>query len=74
MPPRPVHEYAAVIPRDLPSSQARPPEEFPAPGKKGRDLPHPALIRQVRAGVVLGGVNAGSSRTPLRPARRTRPI
>jgi len=42
---------------------------------KQRDAPRPAQIRQVRAGVKIEGRNnAGSSRTPLRHARRTRPI
>jgi hypothetical protein len=42
---------------------------------KQRDAPRPAQIRQVRAGVkVEGRNNAGSSRTPFRHARRTRPI
>jgi hypothetical protein len=42
---------------------------------KQRDAPRPAQIRQVRAGVKIEGRNnAGSSRTPFRHARRTRPI
>ena len=43
--------------------------------RKRRDAPRPAQIRQVRAGVKIEGRNnAGSSRTPFRHARRTRPI
>jgi len=41
---------------------------------KGRCAPRPARIRQVRAGRSLRDVNAGSSRTPFRHARRARDI
>jgi hypothetical protein len=34
-----------------PAGAKRPTEEFPASKEKGKDMPHPAPIRQVRAGV-----------------------
>lgn len=60
--------FTVASPRD----RNRPPGEFPASRISSRDAPHPALIHQVRAGVPQGGVDAGSSRAPLRLACRTR--
>jgi hypothetical protein len=42
--------YAAAFPRSLPGSSCPPPREFPATLTRGRCAPHPAQIRQVRAG------------------------
>jgi hypothetical protein len=71
---RPRHEYAADLPRGLPAGNDKPTQEFPADIVDGC-APRPAQIRQVRAGVSSEGRNnAGSSRTPLRHAHRTRAI
>ena len=75
MPLRHRCEYAAAFPRSLPGSSCPPPREFPAP-------PH---AQQVRAASspdppgsswrrIKGVSHAGSSRTPLHSASRTRTI
>lgn len=67
------HEYAADFPMASTGSRVKPPAKFPA--HIGGCAPHPAQIYQVRAGEGLRDVtNAGSSRTPLRHARRARTI
>lgn len=74
MPLRPRCEYAAVLPRSLPGSSCPPPREFPAHTLDGC-APLPAQIHQVLSRCRIKGVShAGSSRTPLRPACRTRTI
>jgi hypothetical protein len=68
------HEYAAVLPRGLPSSFRIPPRSYPTPPQErvrtasGPDPPGSSRCPFERRN------NAGSSRTPLRPARRTRTI
>jgi hypothetical protein len=67
------HEYAVVLPRGLPDGFEIPAKEFPT--NSGGCAPLPAQIHQIRAGVVVKRrKDAGSSRTPLRPACRTRTI
>ena len=74
MPLRPRCEYAAVFPRSLPGSSCLPPRKFPA-RHTGGCAPLPAQIHQVSSRCRIKGLShAGSSRTPLRPARRTRTI
>jgi hypothetical protein len=74
MPLRPRYEYAAVLPRSLPGSSCPPPREFPA-HTLGECAPLPAQIHQVSSRCRIKGLShAGSSRTPLRPACRTRTI
>ena len=74
MPLRPRCEYAAVLPRSLPGGSCPPPREFPA-HMFGGCAPHPAQIHQVSSRCRIKGLShAGSSRTPLRPACRTRTI
>ena len=69
------HGYPAALHRGLPATDIHmPTQEFPARPISGGCAPHPAHIRQVGAGEPLRDVNAGSSRTPLRHARRTRTI
>ena len=74
MPLRHRHEYAADLPRGLPGSSCPPPREFPAPPigqvrtAPGPDPPGSSRCR------IKGLSHAGSSRTPLHPARRTRTI
>jgi hypothetical protein len=55
---RPRHEYPAALPRSLPGSTCRPPQEFPAPGHIAADryAPLPAQSHQVRAGAELRDV------------------
>ena len=69
---RPHHGYPAALHRGLPASRQRPAQEFPP--EIGWDAPLSAHIHQVRADPDLRDVNAGSSRTPFHPARRTRTI
>ncbi len=53
----------------------KPARKFPAPSQPTRCAPRPAHIRQIGAGLPFEGrTHAGSSRTPLRHARRTRTI
>src|SRR5262245_50048821 len=66
--------YAADIHHGLPDLQVQTCPGVPHLLRGVGCAPHPAQIRQVRAGDSFRGVNAGSSRTPLRLARRTRPI
>jgi hypothetical protein len=74
MPLRPRCEYAAVLPRSLPGSSCPPHRKFPA-HTLGGCAPLPAQIHQVSSRCRIKGVShAGSSRTPLRPACRTRTI
>lgn len=74
MPLRPRCEYAAAFPHSLPGSSCPPPREFPA-HTLGGCAPLPAQIHQVSSRCRIKGVShAGSSRTPLRPACRTRTI
>jgi hypothetical protein len=74
MPLRPRREYAAVLPRGLPGSSCLPPREFPAHTLDGC-APLPAQIHQVSSRCRIKGLShIGSSRTPLRPARRARTI
>ena len=75
MPLRPRYGYAADLPRSLPGSSCLPPQEFPARHEGGGYAPLPAQIRQVSSRCRIKGLShIGSSRTPLRPARRTRAI
>ncbi|MDQ0765395.1 hypothetical protein QF027_008030 [Streptomyces canus] len=68
------HEYAVVLPRGLLDGFEIPAKKFPA-ANGGRFAPLSAQIRQVRADVIVKRrKDAGSSRAPLRPARRTRTI
>ena len=68
------HEYAADLPRGLPGRLMPTAREFPATTRRrvrtapGPDPPGSSRCR------IKGTYNAGSSRTPLRPARRTRTI
>jgi hypothetical protein len=68
------HKYATVLPRGLPSSFHIPPQELPNSVQErvriasGPDPPGSSRCPFERRN------NAGSSRTPLRPARRTRTI
>ncbi len=74
MPLRHRCEYAADLPRSLPGGSCPPPREFPAHTLDGC-APLPAQIHQVSSWCRIKGVShAGSSRTPLRPACRTRTI
>jgi hypothetical protein len=67
--------YAADLPRSLPGSFCIPPKELPTAVTGDRCAPLPAQIRQVSSRCRFKGrKDAGSSRTPLRHARRTRPI
>jgi hypothetical protein len=70
-------EYAADLPHSLPGSERRPPQEFPDPphtqgnrvrATSGPDPPGSSRWNDKRRN------NAGSSRTPLHHARRTRAI
>jgi len=75
LPQRPRHRYAADLPHGLPGQQVKPAQKIPAVNPPGKKAPHPAHIRQIRAGDQFEGRNnAGSSRTPLHLARRTRTI
>ena len=66
--------YAAVFPRSLPGGSCLPPRKFPARHERqvraapGPDPPGSSRCR------IKGVSHAGSSRTPLRPACRTRAI
>jgi hypothetical protein len=65
-------EYAAVFPRSLPGSSCPPPREFPAQTSgqvRAAPSPYPPDLSWCR---IKGVSHAGSSRTPLRLARRTR--
>jgi hypothetical protein len=74
MPLRHRCEYAADLPHSLPGSSYLPPKEFPA-GHADGCAPLPAQIHQVSSRCRIKGVShAGSSRTPLHPARRTQAI
>jgi len=74
MPLRHRCEYAAGLPRSLPGSSCPPPREFPAHTLDGH-APLPAQIHQVSSRCRIKGLShAGSSRTPLHPACRTRAI
>jgi hypothetical protein len=69
---------AVSTPQTFPTASraatANHPRSSPTPSRDGC-APRPAHIHQVRAGVRIEGRNSvGSSRTPLRPARRTRTI
>jgi hypothetical protein len=69
------HRYAADLPHGLPKQHGDAPSGVPAGLLTQRDAPRPAHIHQIRAGLrVEGRNNAGSSRTPLHHARRTRTI
>jgi hypothetical protein len=74
MPLRPRCGYAADLPRSLPGSSCLPPQEFPARHEgrvraaPGPDPPDSSRCR------IKGLSHIGSSRTPLRPACRTRTI
>ena len=68
---------ASGTPQAFPAASRPAPKHQPGsspPVMKGRCAPRPARIRQVRAGRSLRDVNAGSSRTPFRHARRARDI
>jgi len=74
MPLRHRYGYAAALPRSLPGSSCPPPREFPAHNPDGC-APLPAQIHQISSWRRIKGVShAGSSRTPLRLASRTRAI
>lgn len=74
MPLRHRCEYAAVFPRSLPGSSCPPPREFPA-HMLDECAPPPAQIHQISSRCRIKGLShAGSSRTPLHPACRTRAI
>jgi hypothetical protein len=69
------HGYAAALPHGLPGSSRIPPQEFPAASLAAAGA-HRARPRSTRFEPVrrLKDVNAGSSRTPFRHARRARTI
>ena len=74
MPLRHRCEYAADLPRSLPGGSCPPPRKFPAHTLNGC-APLPAQIHQVSSRRRIKGMShIGSSRIPLRPACRTRPI
>ena len=74
MPLRHRCEYAADLPRSLPGSSCPPPRKFSAHTLDGC-APLPAQIHQVSSRCRIKGLShAGSSRTPLHPACRTRAI
>ena len=74
MPLRHRCEYAADLPRSLPGGSCPPPRKFPAHELDGC-APLPAQINRVSSWRRIKRVShVGSSRTPLRPACRTRPI
>ena len=67
-------KYAVDLPRSLPDGSCLPPRKFPAHTHDGY-APHPAQIHQVSSRCLIKGLShAGSSRTPLRHACRTRTI
>jgi hypothetical protein len=71
---RPRCGYAADLPRSLPDGSCPPPRKFPAHTLDGC-APLPTQIHQVSSRCRIKGLShIGSSRTPLRPARRTRAI
>jgi hypothetical protein len=74
MPLRPRCEYAAVFPHSLPGGSCPPPREFPARHEgqvRAAPGPDPPGFEPVPH---QGVSHAGSSRTPLHPACRTRTI
>ncbi|MFJ7277139.1 tyrosine-type recombinase/integrase [Kitasatospora sp. NPDC098663] len=74
MPLRHRHEYAADLPRGLLDGSCLPSWELPAQMLDGiRTAPGPDLPDSSRC-LIKGVSHAGSSRTPLHPARRTRTI
>jgi len=74
MPLRHRCEYAAAFPRSLPGSSCPPPREFPTQ-TTSRCAPLPAHVHQVSGWRLIKGMShAGSSRTPLHHASRTRTI
>jgi len=65
--------YPAALHRSLPSTKRKASGSSPTHHQKMAGIgcaSPPAPIRQVRAGVILRGVNAGSSRIPFRHAHR----
>jgi hypothetical protein len=69
--------YPAALHRSLPSTKRKASGSSPPHHQKMAGIgcaSPPTPIRQVRAGVILRGVNAGSSRMPFRHAHRARPI
>ena len=66
--------YAAGLPRSLPGGICKPPREFPARHEgrvRAASSPDPSGSSWR---LIKGVSDTGSSRTPFRPARRTRPI
>jgi len=74
MPLRHRHEYAAAFPRGLPDSSCLPPPEFPTrTSERVRTASSPDPPGSSWR-LIKGVSHAGSSRTPLQPARRTQTI
>jgi len=74
MPLRHRHEYAADLPRGLQDGSCLPSPELPAHTlDEIRTAPGPHPPGSSRC-LIKGMSHAGSSRTPLRPARRTQTI
>jgi hypothetical protein len=74
VPLRPRYGYAAVLPRSLPGGICQPPQKFPA-RNEGRVRTTSSPDPPGSSWRLIKGVShTGSSRTPLHPARRTRPI
>jgi hypothetical protein len=70
---RPRHGYAADFPRGLPTGNGKPTQEFPADQRRVRTASCPNPPGSSRCQLERRN-NAGSSRTPLHPASRTRAI
>ena len=66
--------YAADLPRSLPSGICHPPQEFPAHHRGRVRTASSPYSPDLSWRLIKGLSNAGSSRTPLRPASRTRTI
>jgi hypothetical protein len=74
MPLRHRCEYPAALPRSLPNGSCLPPQKFPAAqSQRVRAAPSPDPPGSSRC-LIKGMSHAGSSRTPLRNACRTRTI
>lgn len=67
------HEYAADLPHGLPGATNKTPQEFRPPEDDRAHRTRPISTR-LESVTKLGRNNAGSSRTPLRHACRTRTI
>ena len=73
MPLRSRHEYAADLPHGLRTAREHRPRSSPPTYRRVRTAPGPDPPGSSRC-LIKGLSHAGSSRTPLRPARRTRTI